>query len=322
MGSISYDVARRTLRTAHSFPLLVIRYRVASHDARNAKIFFKTNDAATKYTLQDLEDKHIRRNLVQQMSVATSQLPGSVGERRKMRQELEGMVHQIEAETADLGYNNGAGIIPAGFCTLTCPVYKWQQLFHTVLKAYPSGDPTDPAAREYYLKWQELSPGSAREAMMKNSFYLLALTNPAGVAWYCALKLELAVHLVQRLLTDVMQSSSAPGFEAVQELIRKELQEQVGEGIALDQLPDIIRMGSVDDFYASFEWSSGGLIHVHMALWIIGAPRLDKITAPRDLGNNEIEVTVIDDDLEDKHPTMPKEEAVSLFATFWESRSH
>ena len=28
------------------------------------RTFFKTRDAATKYTLQDLEDKHIRRNLV------------------------------------------------------------------------------------------------------------------------------------------------------------------------------------------------------------------------------------------------------------------
>ena len=115
------------------------------------------------------------RNLVQQMSVATSQLPGSVGERRKMRQELEAMVHQIEAETADLGYNNGAGIIPAGFCTLTCLVYKWEQLFHTVLKAYPSGDPKDPAAREYYLRWQDLPPGSAKEAMMKICFICLHL---------------------------------------------------------------------------------------------------------------------------------------------------
>ena len=72
------------------------------------------------------------RNLVRQMSVATSQLPGSVGEGRRMRQELVAIVHQIETETADLEYNNGAGTIPAGICTLTCPVYKSEQLFHTV----------------------------------------------------------------------------------------------------------------------------------------------------------------------------------------------
>ena len=39
------------------------------------RTFFKTREVATKYTLQDLEDKTIRRNLVQQMSTATSQLP-------------------------------------------------------------------------------------------------------------------------------------------------------------------------------------------------------------------------------------------------------
>ena len=55
-----------------------------------------------------------------------------------------------------------------------------------------------------------------------------------------------------------------------------------------------------------------------MAVWMIGAPRLDKIIAPRDLGDNAIEVTVIDDDVEGKHPAMPKEQAVSLFATFWD----
>ena len=91
------------------------------------RTFFKTREAACQYTLKDLEDKQIRRNLVQQMSTATTQLPGSIGERRNMRQQLEAMVHQIEAETADLGENAGAGRIPAGFCTLTCPVYKWRQ---------------------------------------------------------------------------------------------------------------------------------------------------------------------------------------------------
>ena len=60
-------------------------------------------------------DKTKRRELVQQMSTVTNLIPGSIGERRKMRQELEAMVHQIEAETADTGMNSGAGRIPSGF---------------------------------------------------------------------------------------------------------------------------------------------------------------------------------------------------------------
>ncbi len=56
-----------------------------------------------------------------------------------MRQELEAMVHQIEAETADNGEQAGTGRIPAGFATFTCAIYKWEQLHSTILKSYPPG---------------------------------------------------------------------------------------------------------------------------------------------------------------------------------------
>ena len=45
-------------------------------------------------------DLQVRRELVQQMSSATSAIAGSIGERRNMRAELEAMIHQVEAETA------------------------------------------------------------------------------------------------------------------------------------------------------------------------------------------------------------------------------
>jgi hypothetical protein len=176
------------------------------------RTFFKTREAACQYTLEDLEDKQTRRNLVQQMSTATNQLPGSVGERRKMRQQLEAMVYQIEAETADQGENAGAGRIPAGFCTLTCPVYKWTQLRDTILKSYPSGQEDDPKARDYFEKWKLLPPGSARDMEMKRTFYELAVVNPAIVEWYCSLKLEMGIHLLKRLLTEAMQSPTMPGL--------------------------------------------------------------------------------------------------------------
>ena len=128
---------------------------------------FSARKACQDYTLESLTDKGKRRELVQQMSTVTNLIPGSIGERRKMRQELEAMVHQIEAETADTGMNGGAGRIPSGFCMLTCSVYKWAQLHATLLKAYPSGDADDPACREHYTQWESLTPGSAREAAMK-----------------------------------------------------------------------------------------------------------------------------------------------------------
>lgn len=124
------------------------------------RTFFKTREAASDYTLADLEDKDKRRNLVQQMSSATCKLPGSVGERRKMRQELESMVHQLETESADNDENAGAGRIPAGFCTLTCAIYKWEQLHSTILKTYPPGSANEISAREHYQQWQSLPHGT------------------------------------------------------------------------------------------------------------------------------------------------------------------
>ena len=63
-----------------------------------------------------------------------------------MRQKLDGMVNQIEAETADQQENGAQGRIPGTFCTFTCPVYKWEQLFDVVLKAYASGSAENPDA--------------------------------------------------------------------------------------------------------------------------------------------------------------------------------
>ena len=72
------------------------------------RTFFRTRRACQDYTLESLADKAKRRELVQQMSTVTKLAPGSIGERRKMRQEHEAMVHQIEAGTADAGMNGGA----------------------------------------------------------------------------------------------------------------------------------------------------------------------------------------------------------------------
>ena len=134
--------------------------------------------AAQDYSLESLMDSKVWRELVQHMSSVSNAIPGSVGERRKMRQELEAMVHQVEAETADLGMNGGAGRIPSGFCTLTCAVYKWAQLHETVLRSYPSGPSDNPTYREYYTQWKALPPGPAREVAMKKAYYGLAVHNP------------------------------------------------------------------------------------------------------------------------------------------------
>ena len=235
--------------------------------------FLKTHAAAKDYTLQDLEDPVKRRDLVGQMSTSTSRMQGSVGERRGMRQKLDAMVNQIEAETADQQENGGQGRIPGGFCTLTCPVYKWEQLFELALKSYPSGEPDDPNGFEYYTQWKSMPFGTERNTSMRQAFYRLSVDNPGCVQWYCSLKLEMALHLVVDLVSRQLQSADVPGLELTKERVRKNLQEKVGTSVFVDDMsfPDLKHFGQVDDYWLSYEWSDGGIIHAHIALWITPA---------------------------------------------------
>ena len=232
--------------------------------------FLKTHAAAKDYTLQDLEDRAKRRDLVQQMSTSTSRLPGSVGERRNMRQKLDGMVNQIEAETADQQENGGQGRIPGGFCTLTCPVYKWEQLFDMALKSYPSGSSEEPTFSDHYTSWKGMPIGAPRNTAMRQAFYRLSVDNPAIVQWYCSLKLEMALHLIVDLITRQLRSTEVPGLELTKERVRTNLEQKLGIPISVDDVtvPDLRHFGLVDDYWLSYEWSDGGIIHAHIALWI------------------------------------------------------
>ena len=70
----------------------------------------------------------------------------------------------------------------------------------------------------------------------------------------------------------------------------------------------------MEDFWATFEWSPGGMLHAHIAFWMVGAPRLDKIIVPKEKGDNIIEVRLAnEDDIEPK----PTQEAANLLASFW-----
>ena len=191
------------------------------------------------------------------------------------------MVHQVEAETSDLGMKGGAGRIPAGFCTLTCAVYTWAQLHETALKAFPSGSSDDPTYREDYTQWQALPPGSAREAAMKQIFFELAVREHGLVGRYCAVKLEMAVALTRALLTEQLRSDDVPGQDAAKDKPAGDLTARLGVDVDVDEAPDLQCFGHVDDYYATFEWSEGGMINAHMAFWMVGAPRIDKIAAPR-----------------------------------------
>ena len=43
--------------------------------------------------------------------------------------------------------------------------------------------------------------------------------------------------------------------------------------ISVGDVQDVRHFGQVDDSHATFEWNEGGIIHAHMAFWVVGAPR-------------------------------------------------
>ena len=55
--------------------------------------------------------------------------------------------------------------------------------------------------------------------------------------------------------------------------------------------------GRVDESYATFEWSAGGMVHVHIVLWISGSPRIDKVITPSSTAQTVAELHL---DVEDR----------------------
>ncbi len=65
------------------------------------KVFLRIYRNSADVLLGDLMNPAQRHTLVQQMATTSANIPGSIGERREMRQKLESMVDQSETETAD-----------------------------------------------------------------------------------------------------------------------------------------------------------------------------------------------------------------------------
>jgi hypothetical protein len=168
-------------------------------------VFWKIHSELGDLRLEHLQDNALRKKIVQQMTTATANIPGSLGEKRHMRQCLEAMVDQKEQETADIGENMGRGRLPSGFCTLTCAVYRWSCLHDVILQSYDQKD------REQWLAWKTIEDISERELKKREVYYRLALQNPGIVAWFCALKLEMMVHLTVKLLSRNLAEDVVPG---------------------------------------------------------------------------------------------------------------
>ena len=140
----------------------------------------------------------------------------------------------------------------------------------------------------------------------------------SGQPWSCCVVLQPQAgdgdHLTKELLTQQMQSSLVPGLAAVKARIEAELRQRIGGDVDLDSIPDLVHLGYVDDYYASFEWSDGGLLHAHMAFWIVGSPRIYKIAVPKEHGDHVVEISAgCDTDV-----VLPEVEAASRMASFWD----
>ena len=78
--------------------------------------------------------------------------------------------------------------------------------------------------------------------------------------------------LTAALLTEQLQSDDVPGRGDAQQKIEAQLGSRMGCGISVADILELRYFGQVDDSYTTFEWSEGGIIHVHMAVWVVGAP--------------------------------------------------
>ena len=81
------------------------------------------------------------------------------------------------------------------------------------------------------------------------------------------------------VLSRQLQSSEVPGKDMAIAALQQDIQRAFGGMDMCDvvqvDIPD--NWGEVDDYWGTFEWSGGGMIHIHVAFWISGSPRIDKV---------------------------------------------
>ena len=107
---------------------------------------------------------------------------------------------------------------------------------------------------------------------MKKTYYQLAVRNPGAVAWYCAVKLEMATAVAATLLADRLQSGGVCGRGGTQQQVQAELGARMGLDISAVDSRGLRHVGRVDDWCATVELCEGGIIRACMAVWVAGAP--------------------------------------------------
>ena len=101
---------------------------------------------------------------------------------------------------------------------------------------------------------------------MNTTYYELVARSPGVVAWYCGLKLELAVALTKVLLIEQMRSAKVPGFVDAEAKLAEELRSRLGVDLDVDEIPDLAKFKHADYEYAPFERNARWRVCVHMDL--------------------------------------------------------
>jgi hypothetical protein len=132
-----------------------------------------------------------------------------------------------------------------------------------------------------YLSWKDIADQSLREVAKREAYYKLALKNPGVVPWFCALRLDMLVHLTAHIVSRNIGGDIVPGKSDATQATQQELDALFDPSSVTVSSADF-QYGKVDDWWATFELSSGGMVHVHIAFWIVASPRLDMIVMPSD----------------------------------------
>jgi len=92
------------------------------------------------------------------------------------------------------------------------------------------------------------------------------------------MRLEATVHMAVELLSNQAMSEQVPSKKEAMAAVQRELASELDDdSTTFKELHLDADWGRVDDWWACYEWSGGGLVHVHVCLWIKGAPRIDKV---------------------------------------------
>ncbi|CAK0791621.1 unnamed protein product, partial [Prorocentrum cordatum] len=105
-----------------------------------------------------------------------------------------------------------------------------------------------------------------------------------------------------------------PGRGAAKDKLGGDSAARLGVDARVDDALDLRAFGRVGDRCATFDWGDGGVIRVRAAFWIVGAPRVDKVAAPR-IGDYSAVVDV--DAAPPGAEVFGGAEAADRLATFW-----